>query len=227
MSLTLAAAAWAAGPAFDTVNWSPLGCDNPNLIHPDSPAAASFAGDSTNPPAFYGYDADYLYFRYRMDADPRSGGGFAQYSWTALMQVSTVNPFQYQYQLSLNGKNGKGDTIEIWQNDPTTASDVSFTPLFQDTADFKRYSVVYNALDPLHPLARVVPAGTSFNGQPDWFVDFAFPVSTLMAPGVDAIASPGDLSRSLFFVATSTNPNNCNKSFLNCPFEPGTVLQIA
>ena len=68
-------------------------------------------------------------------------------------------------------------------------------------------------------------AATSFNGQPDWFVDFAFPVSTLVAKGV--IASAGDLARALFFPATSTNPNNYNKSYLNCPFQPGTVLQIA
>src|SRR5262249_56101263 len=74
-------------------------------------------------------------------------------------------------------------------------------------------------------LAGVGPGGTSFDGQADYFVDFAFPVSTLIAKGV--IASAGDLSRSLFFPATSTNPNNYNKSYLNCPFEPGTVLQIA
>jgi hypothetical protein len=177
---------------------------------------ASFAGDSANPPAFYGYDADYLYFRYRMDANPSSGGGFAQYSWTALMQVGSGNPFQYQYQLSLNGKS---DTIEIWQN--TVASDVSFSPLFHDSAEAELFSVPYAT----GSLARVVPAATSFNGQPDWFVDFAFPVSTLVANGV--IASAGDLSRALFFPATSTNPNNYNKSYLNCPFQPGTVLQIA
>jgi hypothetical protein len=186
------------------------------MVSASSPAAASFAGDPANPPAFYGYDADYLYFRYRMDADPSSGGGFAQYSWTALMQVPSGNPFQYQYQLSLNGKS---DTIEIWHN--TTASDVDFSPLFHDDADVQLFSVAYTT----DSLARVVPAGTSFNGQPDWFVDFAFPVTTLIAKGV--IGSAGDLSRALFFPATSTNPNNYNKSYLNCPFQPGTVLQIA
>jgi hypothetical protein len=173
--LALPAASWAGGPAFGAVSWLPLGCDRTDMVSASSPAAASFAGDPANPPAFYGYDADYLYFRYRMDADPSSGGGFAQYSWTALMQVPSGNPFQYQYQLSLNGKS---DTIEIWHN--TTASDVDFSPLFHDDADVQLFSVAYTT----DSLARVVPAGTSFNGQPDWFVDFAFPVTTLIAKGV-------------------------------------------
>jgi hypothetical protein len=33
----------------------------------------SFVGDKTNLPAFYAYDSNYLYSRYRMDADPRQG----------------------------------------------------------------------------------------------------------------------------------------------------------
>jgi hypothetical protein len=38
----------------------------------------SFVGDQTNLPAFYAYDSNYLYSRYRMDADPRQGGHDAQ-----------------------------------------------------------------------------------------------------------------------------------------------------
>jgi uncharacterized repeat protein (TIGR01451 family) len=213
--LALPAASRAGGPDFGAVSWLPLGCDRTDMVSASSPAAASFAGDPANPPAFYGYDADYLYFRYRMDADPSSGGGFAQYSWTALMQVPSGSPFQYQYQLSLNGKS---DTIEIWHN--TTASDVSFTPLFHDDAEVQLLSVPYAT----ETLARSVPANTSFHGQLDYFVDFAFPVPTLVANGV--IASAADLAHALFFPATSTNPNNYNKSYLNCPFQPGTALQI-
>src|SRR5262249_60626157 len=100
MSLTLAAAAWAAGPDFDTVKWFPLGCDRPDMIKPDSPAAASFAGNAANPPAFYGYDADYLYFRYRMDANPASGGRFAQDFGTAPLPVPPGAPFPFQSKLS-------------------------------------------------------------------------------------------------------------------------------
>jgi hypothetical protein len=149
-----------------------------------------------------------------MDSDPRQGGnGFQQFVWTALMQVPLGNRFQYQYQLSLDGKS---DTIEVWQN--TVASNIRF-PHFQDDAEVQLLSV------PVGSLARAVPAGTSFNGDADWFVDFAFPVQTMMAKGM--ISGAADLAQSLFFPATSTNPNNYSKSYLNCPFQPGTVLQIA
>src|SRR5262245_41106724 len=87
----------AAAPNFDLVSWNPLGCNTPDLITPDSPRSASFAGDHVNLPAYYAYDTDYLYFRYRMDETPASGSGFAQYAWTALMQVPSGNRFQYQY----------------------------------------------------------------------------------------------------------------------------------
>jgi uncharacterized repeat protein (TIGR01451 family) len=211
--LALPAASLASGPNFEAVQWLPLGCDTPDLITPDSPSSVSFAGDHANPPAYYAYDADYLYFRYRMDTNPASGGGFAQYVWTALMQVPSGNRFQYQYQLSLDGKS---DRIEIWQN--TVPSDVKF-PHFQDDSEVKLESVAVGSL------ARTVAAGTNFNGGADWFVDFAFPVSMLVAKGV--IASAGDLARSLFFPATSTNPNNYNKSFMNCPFQPVAGLQFS
>jgi uncharacterized repeat protein (TIGR01451 family) len=212
-SLLLAAVSHAAAPDFGSVTWRPLGCATPDLVSPSSPAGASFAGDHADLPAYYAYDTDYLYFRYRMDGDPASGGGFAQYSWTALMQVPAGDPYQYQYQLSLNGKN---DHIEIWQN--TAPVDVRF-PHFQDDSETLLSSVAVG------PLARAVAAGTYFNGSADWFVDFAFPVATLIEQG--AIATAGDLARALFFPATSTNPNNYNKSFLNCPFQPVAALQFS
>src|SRR4029450_7520043 len=96
------AASFAAGPNFDAVTWRPLGCDTPDLISPDSPSSASFAGDHANLPAYYAYDADYLYFRYRMDTNPASGGGFAQYVWTALMQVPSGQRFHSQHHVSLD-----------------------------------------------------------------------------------------------------------------------------
>ena len=213
--LALPAASWAAGPNFDAVSWFPLGCNSPDLILGNaSPSSVRFVGNQVSLPAFYAYDANYLYFRYRMDSDPRQGSGFQQYVWTALMQVPLGNQFQYQYQLSLNGKGG-GSTIEIWHN--TVASNISF-PHFQDDAEVQLYS------SPVGSLARAEKAGTNFNNNPDWFVDFAFPVQTLITTHV--ISSADDLGHSLFFPATSTNPNNYSKSYLNCPFEPGTTLQI-
>src|SRR5262245_41501537 len=152
IGLVVPALSWAA-PDFGAVTWRPLGCPTPDLITPASPAGASFAGDHAKLPAYFAYDTEYLYFRFRMDGDPAAAGGFAQYSWTALMQVPERDPFQYQYQLSLNGKN---DTLEIWRND--TATDVTF-PHFQDDSEFRLDAV------PASASARAVAADTSFNGS--------------------------------------------------------------
>src|SRR5437763_920805 len=90
--------AMAAGnPDFDAVTWVPLTCDASPMVTHASPGAVDFVGDASYPAAYFAHDATYLYFRYRMDANPSGPGGFAQYSWTALMQVPSGNPFQYQY----------------------------------------------------------------------------------------------------------------------------------
>src|SRR5262249_24061311 len=133
------ASAAALNPDFDSVLWNALGCPNADLIKHDSPSNADFTGSSApgNEPAYYAFDANFLYFRYRLTGDPSGSHGFAQISWTALMQVPGGDRFKYQYQLSLNGDT---DTIEIWKNDPATAQDIAFTPLFHDDAEFKLYS---------------------------------------------------------------------------------------
>ena len=82
------------------------------------------------------------------------------------MQVPSGNPFQYQYQLSLNGKS---DTIGIWQNTspPTSRPRTSTT-----TRRGPRASPSLTGLARAHG-----SAATSFNGGPDWFLDFAFLVT--------------------------------------------------
>jgi hypothetical protein len=206
-------AAAQAAPDFDAVSWTAIACDNPDLIAETSPSSVDFVGNAMSSPAFYAFDADYLYFRYRMDGDPGSSSGFDQYSWTALMQVPAGNAFQYQYQLSLNGKD---DTIEIWAN--TVAQDIDFSPTFHDDAEVPLFVQNYGNL------ARRLVADTSFGGGPDYFVDFAFPVSVLVSEGV--IEGASDLASSFFFPATSTNPSNYNKGYLNCSFLPESALAI-
>src|SRR6185436_8473249 len=63
-------AAAQANPDFDAVSWTAIACDNPDLIAETSPSGVNFVGNAMSSPAFYAFDADYLYFRYRMDGDP-------------------------------------------------------------------------------------------------------------------------------------------------------------
>jgi hypothetical protein len=204
-------------PDFDAVSWTAIGCDAADLTADASPGAVNFVGDASLPAAYYAYDASYLYFRYRMDRDPSGSGGFAQYSWTALMQVPSGNPFQYQYQVSLEGQT---DAIQLWQN--TSAQDIDFSPLFHDESEVLLFSQPYQQANGstvnTSPLARRLPAGSSFDKDADYFVDFAIPVSVLVAQG--AITGTADLAQLSFFPATSTNANNYNKGHLNCPFLP-------
>src|SRR6185369_8154968 len=194
IALASARTAAAASPDFNSVQWTALGCPNADLITHDSPGSADFAGSSAagDEPAYYSFDSSFLYFRFRMGSNPASGGGFDQFAWTALMQVPSGNRFQYQYQLSLNGKT---DTIEIWKNDPATAQTIDFTPLFHDDAETKLYSTAYNA-------GGMTLARSISDGSGDFFLDFAFPVSQLISAG--AITSAADLQQSFFFPATST-----------------------
>src|SRR5262245_43511692 len=226
-TLVAAAPALAANPDFDAVSWTPLLCDTPNLTVPSSPASVNLVGDQTYPPTYYAYDEGYLYFRYRVDGNPASGGAFASYSWTALMQAPSGNPFQYQYQLSLDG-NGSSDSIQIWAN--TVASDINFNPNFHDDAEIELFTHPYDqlggAIGNTTPLARsqATGDGSNFTGDPDYFVEFAFPVSVLISEGV--ITDWNELGEALFFPATSTSASTYNKGYLNCPFLPQVQLGI-
>src|SRR5690242_4293914 len=167
-----ATCALAASPDFDAVSWTSIACSNADLITSASPAATNMVGDAAHSPTYVAYDSTYLYFRYRLDGDPSQGSGFKSWSWTSLMQVPSGDPFQYQYELALDGST---NAIEIWQN--TVASNISFSPLFHDTPETMVFSQAFNLANGstvnTTPLARVITADTSFGGGPDYFLDFA------------------------------------------------------
>ena len=186
-----------------------------------------------------GLDSTYLYFRWRVNADPSGVKGFDQLAWVSLLQVPSGNPFQYQYNLALNGVGGdddfgnsggnKGDTIEISQN--TAPESFDFNPIFNDPSEVRlfaqRYDFSSGATVNTTPLARSLATGdgSNFSGSGDFFVEFAFPIPVLIAKGV--ISSASDLAGSLFLPATSANANNYNKDTLSCPsFLPQTTLDL-
>jgi hypothetical protein len=169
----------------------------------ESPSSLDLVGNSQFPAAAVGHDADFLYFRYRMNRDPSMGSGFDNWAWVALIQVPNGDPFQYQYSIALNGDgatddfgNPKDETVEIWQN--TIASDVDFSPVFHDTPEVRIYAQKYNYVGPTTantgPMARVTATGdgSNFGANADFFIDFAVPVAELISHGV--IASSDELN---------------------------------
>ena len=205
----------------------------------ESPAAADIVGDTAQ-----GYwsgaiwhNADFVHFGLRINGDPTGTKGFRQQSWVALVNVPGANPFQYQYMISLNGNNVSGfssDTVEIWRNDPNTAQNISFSPIFNDPAETNLTRIAYNdATLPNYPtafcfggnsLACSQTTTSMIGGDTDYLIFWAMPVSSLITAG--AISQVSDLDDVLFFLSTSANPNNYNKDYLECPFVVSSELDI-
>ena len=137
--LLLPAAAFATGgPNFGSVNWQPLGCDG--AVSSPTRARARWTSSATRrtrrPPTPSTPTTSTSATGWT--TNPRQ---FDQFVWTALMQVPSGDRFQYQYQLSLNGKS---DTIEIWQN--TDGLGHRLPPHFQDDSEVQLYSDAVGSL---------------------------------------------------------------------------------
>jgi len=220
-----ASAAGAAGdPDFGAVPWVALDCaPGGDPVGDESPSQVDIVGDASHAATYYAYDAKYLYFRYRLDTNPVAKGGYQEGIWSALMQVPAGNARQYQYEIAVNGKS---NALELWAN--TSARDLAFSPNFNDPAETLLFGQAVNAANGSTvnstPLVRSVPVGdgSAFGGTPDYFLDFAMPISVLVANRV--IAGAGDLPMSLFAPATSSTINNFNKDHLECGFLGGAAF---
>jgi uncharacterized repeat protein (TIGR01451 family) len=191
--------------------WIGIGaCGESEPAGDKTPESADLVGAPGATAAFFQIDSNYLYLRERVFTNPSGPGGFDQYSWVTLIQTIDGDPFKYQWLISLDGG---AELLELWRNDPATAQNISFTPIFNDPAETLLFS------DTTANLARSVIAGTTIGGQQNYFVDFAIPLSVLSANGID----PGT---SLYWFATSANANNFNKDTTACPFVPQTILTL-
>jgi cysteine-rich repeat protein len=191
--------------------WTSVGGCAENEPADISPATVDLVGASGLPGGYLAADADYLYLRERVATDPSGPGGFTSAAWVVLLQVPGGDPFKYQWLISVNGN---ADTVELWENDQTTATNIVFNPVFSDQAETLRYS------GPTTSLARTIAAGSNIGGSPNYFVDWAIPLSVLTNWGIDA-------SNSLYFFATSANSSNFNKDTLSdCSFTPQTSLSL-
>lgn len=218
-----------------SINWIPLDC-GPESSTDATPQGTNLVNDYGNGDfaTYVAWDSDFLYFRERVNGDPThsTGNGFVQNSWTALLSDPSVDPFRYQYMVSLNGNAAAGsgnDTVELWDN-LTSSSDVNFNPIFNDPADTQLAALDYTTGGPtIAPysgqLAISTTAGTSIGGNADYFVYWSIPIQTLIDEGV--ISQASDLNTFRFFLATSANANNYNKDVVNnCTFAPAALLDL-
>ncbi len=218
-------------------DWTVLDCGTGDPPEDENPDGVDLVGDLTGGNNFWTAavdydqsDAGYLYFAVRVNGDPSGPHGFAQYAWTALIQIpgaTTYDPFRYQYIVSLNGigpGGGDNDTVELWFNDP--AENIDWSPIFNDPAETQLWRHDYTTGGPFAgALAATELATSNIDGDPDYLVTWAIPISELIAHGV--IGGWQDLGDAHFFPATATNANNYNKDRLDgCPFGPGGLLTI-
>ncbi|MCA0989644.1 carboxypeptidase regulatory-like domain-containing protein [Guptibacillus algicola] len=169
----------------------------------ESPAAVDLVGNSSNPSFGIAYDDKNVYFRLRLNDDPRNRQktGFQNFAWGVLINTGG-QAGTYQWLLAVDGMSGELVLIEntkqevnSW-NDPAEGTDGRGKPNFsQPIVNFD--------------IARITPAGTTFGGNENVFLDFFIPAATLF----DFLNITKNTPLQLISF-TSTNSNNYNKDSL-------------
>ena len=168
-----------------------------DVLGDESPSSTDIVGNATFPAAYFAYDGANVYFRLRLNTDPRTNqlSGFRNFSWGVLIRTTSPPGF-YDYMFNVNGLNS---TVNIWQN---TAQ------IFNSWNDPAEVLVVSQPISNFN-FARVLPANSSFGGNPDFFLDWFLPATTFFnAIGI----SPTTQISTIFY--SSANANNYNKDSL-------------
>ena len=171
----------------------PAGDENPNQL--------DLIGcyDTIGPAVYYYFDTvnGYAFFRERVEGNPSGPGNFSQSVWLVLFDLP--EPGNYEYLLSLDGKNEK---VQLWNN--TVQEYLTWAPLLKDAAEqlLQEY--------PADTYARIVADGTG-----RYFVDWAIPLAELTKCGIDA--------NTTMYFCTSAEKNNYNKDYLDC-YEPDLAI---
>ncbi|MCW3489275.1 carboxypeptidase regulatory-like domain-containing protein [Dethiobacter alkaliphilus] len=186
--------------------WTPVTLDGEIPVFPAgdvSPASTDIVGNAQFPPYFFAADEENVYFRLRVNDDPRAPvQGFRSFAWGVLFDTDG-NPATYEWLLAVNGLRNRIDLIEnvikipnSW-NDPAEGTGGGEPNAFLPIVNFDN--------------ARVTPVddGSAFNGSPDFFLDWRFEKSVFFAfLGI----SEDDPLRFIFYTATTNN--NYNKDSL-------------
>jgi MYXO-CTERM domain-containing protein len=150
-------------------------------------------GDSANPAAFVYSDGNDFFARLRLDVTPlQAAANLRPFGWGVL--IDNDNNFSsYEYAVIVDGI---AETINFLQN--TTPSGVGDpTDQAETPIGASPYPLNYSGGGNV----RVVLAPTTFNGDQDFFLDFAIPVADMLSAGLN-------LTGPLTFWAGSSNTTN-------------------
>lgn len=190
---------------FGAVTWVPLTQSGVPLGDPatDANNERNIVGDVTNPAAYVASDADYLYFRIRLDGDPRSNDGITlkPFGWSCVVETQGTTD-TYEYLAAVNGIENNGpdnnnDQVE-WRHNAISAA----TNSVGEEAEI----LVARFARATH--TQVTTATSTFGNTPDFFLAWAIPFATIRAAsnGAPGIPSAGTLLR--FACGTSNNARN-------------------
>ncbi|CAH1223706.1 hypothetical protein PAECIP111893_05031 [Paenibacillus plantiphilus] len=168
-----------------------------------SPDETDIVGSSQFPAVYYAYDGTNIYFRMRLNADPRFKTAFKNFIWGVLIDTDG-NSSTYEWALTVNGKRTGLNLIR--NPNPGTNSFSGNSSNDDDSDDITGTTVSRPIVN--FDLARAKPTedGSSFGGDTDYFLDFFIDKATLFAQLMITDQTP---LRFIFF--TSTNSNKFNK----------------
>ncbi|MED4268284.1 carboxypeptidase regulatory-like domain-containing protein [Priestia megaterium] len=176
-----------------------------DLVGDQSPLSTDIVGNTQFPAAFFAYDAANVYFRIRVNGDPRNPQltGFTSFSWGVLINTSG-DPGVYDWLANVNGLDSTINLIKnttrvynSW-NDPAEGTNGRGAP------NFSRPIVNFD-------VARAILTndGSNFGENPDYFIDFQFPASNFFSLLGITASTPIEL-----VIFSSANTNNYNKDSL-------------
>lgn len=155
-----------------------------------TPAYLDIVGDPQFPPAYYAYDGQNAYFRFRLQGDPRVNTTFQGNVWGVLFDING-DPSTYEWMLALTGANSH---INLFRN--TTQSG---DPLNDPPDEYPNFSRPINNFD--LGRARLTEDGSTLGGTPNYFLDFILDTGTLFSQLVINANTP---IRMLFFTSQTT-----------------------
>ena len=170
-------------------------------IEGDASTARDIVGDAAHPALYIASDATHLYFRLRLDIDPRQAAtNIGPFGWGCLINTDG-DPTTYEYATIVDGVNNP-DAIYFYKNTMTT---VPNSPA--DAPDIPAITTVTDPLTAAVAHAQVVPItpgsfGDNANVDDDFFMDWAIELGPALAAGFNP-ANPAN-----YYCGSANNGTN-------------------
>ncbi|KFE64023.1 cadherin-like domain-containing protein [Hyalangium minutum] len=169
--------------------FSPYRCGGVNAFDVPGDAVPStperdLVGDTTYPAFFRAADTDHVFFRLRIDGDPRAQNGvdLLPSSWDVLVDQDN-NPQAYEYMLTADGNLGgtKVRWVRNSRKEPGNPSDPAGEEAADMLQDFTPASDYYNV--------KITTDGSNFNGNADYWVTLVLPKTALKVAQISTAAN--------------------------------------